>query len=176
MVLFYTPCAPTSRALFLQYADDTLIIVKATTNAAKHLKHILDAFAAATGLQINFTKTTFIPLNVDPQDAAQMATDLGTNISSFPQTYLGLPLSPHKLPPSAFQPVVDRCDTYLAGWCALLLSRGGKLVLLSAILGSLPTYFMLCFSFPVQVIEAIDKRPRTFFWSKPTLALGQNAW
>uniref|UniRef100_A0A452YKQ5 Reverse transcriptase domain-containing protein n=1 Tax=Aegilops tauschii subsp. strangulata TaxID=200361 RepID=A0A452YKQ5_AEGTS len=62
-------------------------------DAAKHLKHILDDFAAATGLQINFTKTTFIPLNVDPQDATQMASDLATNIFSFPQIYLGLPLS-----------------------------------------------------------------------------------
>lgn len=143
------PLCPHLPCPVLQYADNTLIIVKATTTAAKHLKHILDTFAAATGLQINFTKTTFIPLNVDPHEAALMASDLGTTISSFPQTYLGLPLSPHKLPPSAFQPVVDRCDTYLAGWCALLLSRGGKLVLLSAILGSLPTYFMLCFSLPV---------------------------
>lgn len=101
-----------------------------------------------------------------------MASDLATNISSFPQTYLGLPLSPHKLPPSAFQPVIDRCDIYLAGWCALLLSRGGKLVLLSAVLDSLPTYFMLCFSLPFQVIEAIDKRRRSFFWSNDETCSG----
>lgn len=101
-----------------------------------------------------------------------MATDLATNISSFPQTYLGLPLSPHKLPPSAFQPVIDRCDMYLAGWCALLLSRGGKLVLLSTVLDNLPTYFMLCFSLPIQVLEAIDKRRRNFFWSKDDTCSG----
>ncbi|VAH70339.1 unnamed protein product [Triticum turgidum subsp. durum] len=69
-----------------EYANDTLIIAKGTTDAAKHLKRILDNFAAATGLQINFTKTTFIPLNVDPQDATQMTSDLAINISSFPQT------------------------------------------------------------------------------------------
>lgn len=154
------------------YADDTLIIVKATPGAAKHLKSILDSFAAATGLQINFDKTTFIPLNVDPTNAALMAADLATNISSFPQTYLGLPLSPYKLPPSAFQPVIDRCDIYLAGWCVLLLSHGGKLVLLSAVLDSLPTYFMLCFALPVQVIEPIDKRRRTFFWSNDDTCSG----
>lgn len=57
------------------------------------------------------------------------------------------------------------CDVYLSGWSALLLSRGGKLALLSAILDSVPTYFMLCFSLPIQVLEAIDKRRRTFFWS-----------
>ena len=77
----------------------------------------------------------------------------------------GLPHSPHKLHPSAFQPVIDRCDMYLAGWCTLLLSHGGRLILLSAVLDSLPTYFMMCFSLPVSVLEEIDKRRCIFFWS-----------
>lgn len=170
--LLFHPLNPHLPCPVLQYADDTLILVKATPEAAQHLKLILDSFADATGLQINFSKTTFIPLNVNPSDATSMASDLATDVSSFPQTYLGLPLSPHKLPPSAFQPVIDRCDTYLSGWCALLLSRGGKLVLLSAVLNSLPTYFMLCFSLPIQVLEAIDKRRRTFFWSNDETCSG----
>lgn len=61
-------------------------------------------------------------MNVDPQLAAEMAATLETTTSSFPRKYLGLPLSPNKLPPSAFQPLIDRCDIYLAGWRALLLS------------------------------------------------------
>uniref|UniRef100_A0A8R7V5F8 Reverse transcriptase domain-containing protein n=1 Tax=Triticum urartu TaxID=4572 RepID=A0A8R7V5F8_TRIUA len=111
--LLFHPLCPHLPCPVLQYADDTLIIVKASPDATKHLKAILDDFAAATGLQINFSKTTFIPLNVTPGEAATLAADLATDIASFPQTYLDLPLSPHKLPPSAFQPVIDRCDTYL---------------------------------------------------------------
>lgn len=128
-------------------------------------KRILDDFSLATGLSINFQKTKVVPINVDPDLASQMANTLGAEIAAFPQKYLGLPLSPHKLPPSAFQPIIDRCDIYLAGWCALLLSRGGRLVLLSAVLDSLPTYFMMCFSLPMSVLEEIDKRRRIFFWS-----------
>ena len=37
--------------------------------------------------------------------------------------------------------------------------------MLSAVLDSLPTYFMMCFSLPVSVLEEIDKRRRIFFWS-----------
>ena len=38
----------------LQYADDTLVIFRADEVAADRLKGILDMFAAATGLVINF--------------------------------------------------------------------------------------------------------------------------
>ena len=38
-----------------------------------------------------------------------LANDLGTNVDSFRQTYLGLPIPPHKLPPSAYQ-LIDNFD------------------------------------------------------------------
>jgi hypothetical protein len=91
-----------------------------------NLKTILDDFASATGLQINFSKTTFVPLNIDHDLATNIAQTLGSSISSFPQTYLGLPLFAYKLPTSAFQPIIDYCDKYLAGWRASLLSRGAS--------------------------------------------------
>uniref|UniRef100_A0A8R7V7I7 Reverse transcriptase domain-containing protein n=1 Tax=Triticum urartu TaxID=4572 RepID=A0A8R7V7I7_TRIUA len=40
--------------LVLQYANDTLIVLKAELSAVRRLKHIVDDFAAATGLLINF--------------------------------------------------------------------------------------------------------------------------
>lgn len=46
-----------------------------------------------------------------------------------------------------------------------MLSHGGRLVLLSAVLDNVPTYFMLCFSLPKSVLEEIDKHRRIFFWS-----------
>jgi mannosylglycoprotein endo-beta-mannosidase len=156
----------------LQYADDTLIIVRATPTAAQNLKEILDNFALATGLSINFDKTTLVPMNVPTNLAASIATTLGTHISSFPQTYLGLPLSATKLPPSAFQPIIDNCDRYLAGWRATLLSKGGRLVLLSAVLDALPTYFMSSFLIPISVITTIDARRRAFFWAAEETCTG----
>ena len=79
------------------------------------LKKILDNFSLATGLAINFQKSTFVPLNVDTHTAAAMAVVLGCSLSSFPQTYLGLPLSPHKLRVSDYQLLLTSFDRYLAG-------------------------------------------------------------
>ena len=90
----------------LQYADDTLILVRGDVASMCTLKTILDDFSLATGLYINFHKSTFVPMNVSDQVASAMATALGCAQSSFPQTYLGLPISPHKLRVADFQPLI----------------------------------------------------------------------
>ena len=129
------------------------------------LKKILDNFSLATGLAINFQKSTFVPLNVDTHTAAAMAAVLGCSLSSFPQTHLGLPLSPHKLRVSDYQPLLTSFDRYLAGWKARLLSSGGRLVLVNAVLGSLPIYYMSSILLPKTVRDMLDAKQRAFFWT-----------
>jgi hypothetical protein len=55
----------------LQYADDTLIVVRAEVTDIRRLKNVLDVFATATGLKINFNKSTaaamHVPANVLPR-------------------------------------------------------------------------------------------------------------
>lgn len=111
--------------------------------AQKNMRIMCDDFTLATGISTNFEKPTFVPLNLEPNQDDAMAADLGTNIAASPHKYLSLPLSPHKLPATSFQLDIDHCDIYLAGWCTLLLSRDGRINLLSIVLGGLPTYFML---------------------------------
>jgi hypothetical protein len=65
--------------------------------------------------------------------AASLAGILGCPISSFPQPYLGLPLSPLNLPNSAFVEFISSFEKRLSGWKALLLSSGGRLVLCNAV-------------------------------------------
>lgn len=81
----------------LQYADDTLILLRADVSSLQILKSILDSFSRATGLEINFHKSTFVPMHTSYEAAATMTAILGCPLDSFLQTYLGLPLSPHKL-------------------------------------------------------------------------------
>ena len=119
----------------------------------------------ATGLTINYHKSTFVPMNVDAATASTMATVLGCELSTFPQTYLGLPLSPHKLRPFDFQPLISSFDKYLAGWNARLLSSGGRIVLVNAVLGSLPIYYMSSILLPKGVRELLDAKRRAFLWT-----------
>jgi len=76
----------------LQYADDILILNKGDVASMHILKNILEDISHATGLSINFHKSTFLPLSVGNEKA--MVNVHGCALSTFPQTYLGLPLSP----------------------------------------------------------------------------------
>lgn len=65
-------------------------------------KQLLDTFALATGLKINFSKSTVVPMHVSTRLLPRLVRILGCKPDVFPQVYLGLPLSNNKLPLSAF--------------------------------------------------------------------------
>lgn len=100
-----------------------------TQRMQQRLKQTLDMFSAATGLVINFNKSTIIPMHVDSDEFQDMAQILRCREGSFPQVYLGLPLSNVKSQLSAFAPLIAKADRYLAGWKATLLSTASRMVL-----------------------------------------------
>jgi hypothetical protein len=136
---------------------------------------LLDDFSTATGLTINFHKSTFVPIKTDCEDANAMAAAFGCDISSFPQTYLGLPLSPHKLRLSDFAPIISKCDMKLFGWRGRSLPIGGRLLLVNSVLTAMIAHAMAAGTLPPGDVEAIDKRHRTFFGLGRKLATAVNA-
>ena len=74
----------------LQYTDDTLIFLLCSSDAILATKRIHELFELATGLSINYHKTTFLPVVVPADTATNLAAAFGTSVSSFLQTYLGL--------------------------------------------------------------------------------------
>lgn len=89
---------------------------------------------------------------------------MGCRLGSFPFIYLGLPLSNKKLTKQAYIPLIQKFNKRLAGWAAKYLSIAGRLVLINAVLSSLPVYFMSCLNIPAWVIKEIDKIRRRFLW------------
>lgn len=154
--------------LAFQYADDTAIIANASVTSLIAFKIILRLFTKASGLQINFAKSTFIPLNVPQQDLHWVSGILGCTQTAFPTTYLGMPLTIKAPVKEDFLPLIERIEKRLAGWQAKLLSRGGRLELVHTVLSTIPTYHMICFKFPKWVIKRIDKVRRNFLWGKST--------
>lgn len=141
----------------LQYADETLILLKGTVQQATVLREILDAFAGFSGLKINYHKSTFVPIHMSQEDAHIAADTLQCPISSLPSNYLGLPLSTNKIPHSLLQPIIDKVDRRLASWIPGLLSWGGRVTMINTMLSAIPTYYMSCLKWPDRSIEAIDK-------------------
>ncbi|WVZ49070.1 hypothetical protein U9M48_000451, partial [Paspalum notatum var. saurae] len=151
--------------LVLQYANDTLILARATVQDVQRLKEILDSFAAATGLQINYNKTTAVPMHVNPITMKRLIGILQCKQESFPQTYLGLPLSNCKLKRSSFAPLIAKIDKRLAGWGAMLLSPAGRVVLINSVLNGLPLYLMTALQLPAGILEQIEAKHRSFLWT-----------
>lgn len=132
----------------LQYADDTLFLLRGDRQNLTNLKRVLDNFALATGLVIN----------LHDDESSDFASILGCPISTFPQPYLGLPLSSSKLHNADFLPLIAKCDKYLAGWKGRLLSKGERLTLTNSVLSSVPIYHMSSLPLPKGVIVAIHRR------------------
>jgi hypothetical protein len=62
----------------------------------RRLRCLLDSFAAATSLHINFHKSTFVPIGVDADRAGELALILECPISALLQMYLGSRSPPPK--------------------------------------------------------------------------------
>ncbi|CAN6215309.1 unnamed protein product [Urochloa humidicola] len=148
----------------IQYADDTFILIRAELPKVQRLKLVLDRFSAATGLQINYHKSTFIPIHIAADVASLIAAKLGCPISSFPQSYLGLPLSDTKLPVAVLNTFAIRVERYFPGWRTNLLSSTGRLTLTTVVLASKVAYAMVVILFPATTLALVDKARRGMVW------------
>jgi hypothetical protein len=75
----------------IQYADDTLLLLRATPEQLLRAKTLLDAFSRATGLQINFQKSTFVPICVPDARTAELSVLVGCVPAAFPPDVPGAP-------------------------------------------------------------------------------------
>ena len=139
----------------LPYADDTMIIMLADRAAAHRLKELLDMYAAASGLTINFSKSTLVPMHLDAAALEDIRSELGCRVEGCPQTCLGLPLTAEKLNLAHFSPLIAIIDKYLSGWTAILLFSGGRIVPLNVVLDALSTFAMGAVELPPVLLHVI---------------------
>lgn len=148
-----------SKFPIIQYADDTLIIMKACQKEIFSLKGILESFAVSTGLSINFHKSCMIPINIAEEKSEIPAKTFGCTIGTLPFTYRGLPIGTTKPKIVDFAPLIDRVERRLPA-ITMFLNQGQRLTLVNSVLSSLPTFYMCTLKLPKKVIEHIDRRRR----------------
>ncbi|CAN6168854.1 unnamed protein product [Urochloa humidicola] len=173
------PLVPGLPCPVIQYADDTLIILPACPVQLHRLKKILDTFASATGLHINFHKSTFVPVHIDQARALELAAILGCPVASFPQTYLGLPLSSVKLSPATLDALSIKAERAFPGWRTSLLTSAGRLTLASAVLTAQSMHAMAVIPLPASTLQKLDRPRKGLFWKGAPKCSGgdcQVAW
>ena len=168
---FQTPSQP-SGIPFLEYADDTVFFIEGSVEEAKNLSALLDVFADCSGLRLIRGKSKFTGSGLSQDEESQCSHALGTPVGVLPSGYLGLPLSAVQLRVADWQPVVGKVEQRLEGWKAKILSKGGRLVLLSSVLSAIPTFYLSVFRIPARIEQRLSGIMRRFFWKWSTEGRG----
>jgi hypothetical protein len=127
------------------------------------LKALLNTFSESTGLKVNYSKSSMVPINISADRLDHLASTFQCKAGKFPFTYLGLPMGIHK--PSVLDclPLVERIERRLVS-TSILTSQGSKLQLVNSVLSSLPTFYMYSIKIPVEILNQIDKYRRHCLW------------
>jgi len=149
----------------LQFADDTLLFCEANELYLQGIKRALLSFQTYSGLAVNYSKSAVLVFGKDEEWANEIARQLECRLVKLPITYLGVPLGANMRKMSSWQGVIDKIQNRLNTWKGTCISRAGRVVLIKAVLSSLPTYYLSLFKLPTKVAQEINKIQRRFLWS-----------
>jgi hypothetical protein len=148
----------------IQYANDTLILLKASQRQLLYLRAILESFAQSTGLRVNYSKSGMVPLNMTAEKAELMTGVFGCQLQTVPFTYLGLPMGTTRPRVEHFEPIMNRMEKQLTS-ISSLLTHAGRLQLVNSVFSSSPTYTMCSVAVPLTVHEYFDRIRRHCMWN-----------
>lgn len=158
----------------VQYADDTLLILRACPVQLAALKVLLETFAQATGLRVNYSKSSLLPVNVTHEQMEELAAVFGCAIGTLPFTYLGLPLGITKPTIQDLTPLVGLVERRLNS-SARFLGYGGRLEFVRSVLSSLPNFFMCSLKIQKAIINICNRAQRHCLWAKEEDSSSSNA-
>jgi hypothetical protein len=128
------------------YADDTAIFVNPVNEEIGVVADILQLFASVSGLLTNRGKCAVYPICCEDLDLGEVMQSFQCPISSFPCSYLGLPLHTRQLRRVEFQPLFEKLENKLPAWKGRFLNKAGRLKLLNSVLSTMPTYLLTVIS------------------------------
>jgi hypothetical protein len=147
------------------YADDVALFVKPSVCDLVTVKELLRCFGNASGLMVNYTKSSAIVIRGGVEDGMLAKHILHCELGTFPCRYLGLQLSTKELNKVHWQPILDRIIASLPAWQRGLLQRSGRLILIKSTIMARPIHQVLVAEAPVWMLDEINKWARGFFWA-----------
>ena len=130
------------------------------------LYEILMIFCKASGMEINDDKSSLFFSYLEETEVITLQ-----NIFTFPvdriqngMKYLGFYLKPCRYLLKDWDWLIIKVEKRINNWSFRWLSKGGKLILIKAVLEAIPVYWMH-FWIPLGIIEKIRKLCFKFLWS-----------
>ncbi|XP_019231592.1 PREDICTED: uncharacterized protein LOC109212408 [Nicotiana attenuata] len=150
----------------LAYADDTIIFSSSDETSLHLITQVLSAYEAASGQLINTAKSAVYLHHLTAEEVmrkVERATGIGRQEFTF--TYLGCPIFYTKRKLEYYQGLINNVIDKIQSWKGKLLSIGGRAVLISHVLQSMPIHLLSAINAPAFVISRIHKLMARFFLS-----------
>eukprot|EP00253_Pinus_taeda_P016400 PITA_16400 len=148
-----------------QFVDDTMLHGTPTIKEATAYKNILHLFSKASGMEINFSKSTIFFFNTHIAVQSHLSRLLGFRIGSLPSRYLGAPLTLKPWQKVHWEKILANKERRCKHWTNRALNFVGRLVLTKAILQAIPQYMLSILPAPKGVLDQIRCIQRAFIWS-----------
>lgn len=143
----------------------SLIFGRDSVSKAINIKWGLCSFEAWSGPRINFSKSFFICLGSKNLTINLIFEIFRCKEEQFPMKYLGIPIKPEKFFKQDWNPLLDCFEKKLESWKDNLLSLGGRVGMLNAVLSTLPLYYISFFLLLCWVRNIIDRIRKNFMWN-----------
>lgn len=162
----------------LQFANDTLLFIPYNTDVVRNYRRLLDCFGLMTGLEVNYSKSSFVSWGVNSNWVRDMGSILGCKVENLPISYLGMPLGISYKSKKAWEPVITRVQKRMSLWKSKLLSNAGRAQLIRSVLHNLPLYYLSIFKLPHSIAKKLISIQTKFFWgsNESRLKLPTVAW
>jgi hypothetical protein len=149
----------------LLFADDSLLFVRASVEGADEVGEVLDIYCQASGQRINFDKSSVFFSKGCPETMRNaMKQRLNVPTESLNEKYLGMPSDVGRSVNGTFKYLRDRVWKRVQGWLELILSAGGKEILIKSVAHAVTTFCMSCFKLPAGLCQSINSLLRNFWW------------
>ncbi|KAK5834954.1 hypothetical protein PVK06_010634 [Gossypium arboreum] len=100
----------------LQFADDTILFLKAEEMVVENMKFILRCFETFSGLSINFKKSCIVGFGVNKEFLYRLAAICKCKVGVLPICYLGIPLGADSRGVATWDVMVEKFRKKFAGW------------------------------------------------------------
>ena len=118
------------------FAEDVALFIRPSVPDLACVREALNIFGLASGLRINYRKTSAILIRGDPEDKERVISFLNCQSGSFPCKYLGLPLAINQLTRTDWQPLLDQVKQFIPAWQRGLIQRPGRLILVKSVIAA----------------------------------------
>nr|GEZ12190.1 RNA-directed DNA polymerase, eukaryota, reverse transcriptase zinc-binding domain protein [Tanacetum cinerariifolium] len=159
------------------YTDDAILLGQWSKQNIDTLMYMLKCFERASGLSINFSKSTFMGLAVLIEKVEEVTRHIGCDILNTSFSFLGLKVGGCMSQIKSWDEVIDKMVNRLSKWKMKTLSVGGRLTLLKVFLDL--CLFIICrflrigragnvgyTSIWCDIIKEMDRMPRSGIESK----------